>query len=215
MSKLSVVFFVCAKTCLSLVWSAAFYPDHWFPRHGTACHSGRTWQSACGKMDPLLASHLVGTLTTTTNTTPRLDHHHLTHSTQQPPQSSSPSLILQPIATFRTCNSASRPFHFFLFLQIFRTPLVWGSLAFVSLKKIYVGLTTIIDAAVCLCVTALCEFSSKANNTLSLPTRPCLGYMRCDLPPTPLFGDICDVMVRKMGQDGGRWEGYELPAKIF
>ena len=77
MSKLSVVFFVCAKTRLSLVWSAAIYPDHWFPRHGTACHSGRTWQSACGKIDPLLASHLVGTLTTTTNTTPRLDHHHL------------------------------------------------------------------------------------------------------------------------------------------
>ena len=77
MSKLRVVFFVCAKTCLSSVWSAAFYPDHWFPRHSTACHSGRTWQSACGKMDPLLASRLEGTLTTTTNTTPRLDHHHL------------------------------------------------------------------------------------------------------------------------------------------
>ena len=72
-----MVFFVCAKTCLSSVWSVAFYPDHWFPRHGTACYSGRTWQSACGKMDPLLASRLVGTLTTTTNTTPRLDHHHL------------------------------------------------------------------------------------------------------------------------------------------
>ena len=77
MSTLRVVFYVCAKTCLSSVWSAAFYPDHWFPRHSTACHSGRTWQSACGKMDPLLASRLVGTLTTTTNTTPRLDHHHL------------------------------------------------------------------------------------------------------------------------------------------